>query len=133
MNGRLWGDHPDVPPGGHASSEADSDLADELAVRPFLLTGGRTRPVREDLRVESLIHAVPGAPTSSLRFEGRRIYDLCQVPATLADVASALGVPLGVTKVLVGDLLGDGHVVLVENHPISVQLLERIAERVRAL
>ncbi|HEY6797569.1 MAG TPA: DUF742 domain-containing protein [Kineosporiaceae bacterium] len=117
----------------HASSVHDADLADELAVRPFLLTGGRTRPERDDLRVESLIRSLPGIPAGALRFEERRIYDLCHQPASLADVAAALRVPLGVTRILVSDLIRDGYLALVEGQEISVQLLERIRDRVRAL
>jgi hypothetical protein len=120
-------------PRSGASSPEDAGLADDLAVRPFLLTGGRTRPGRDDLRVESLIQALPGIATGSLRFEGRRIYDLCQQPASIADVAAAVGVPLGVTRVLVSDLIAGGHVALVQSQAISVQLLERIRDRVRAL
>jgi Protein of unknown function (DUF742) len=120
-------------PARHVSSEDDATLADEFAVRPFLLTGGRTRPARDDLRVESLVQAVPGIPVGTLRFEGRRIYDLCRRAASVADLAAALRVPLGVTRVLVCDLIADGHVTLVASQAISVQLLERIRDRVRAL
>jgi len=105
----------------------------ELMVRPFLLTGGRTRPVRDDLRVESLIQSQGGVLPGSLRFEGRRIYEVCRQPTSIAEIAAALGVPLGVTRVLVSDLIAEGYASLVVNERPSLAMLERILDRVRAL
>ncbi len=107
---------------------------DELGVRPFLLTGGRTRPVQDGLRVETLLDAAPAALSAPLRFEARRIAELCQRPMALADIAVALGVPLGVARVLVADLLTDGYLRRVEQpDELPVELIERIRDRVRAL
>jgi hypothetical protein len=111
----------------------DAGDADELMVRPFLLTGGRTRPVRDDLRVESLIQSQGGVMPGSLRFEARRIYEVCRQPTSIAEIAAALGVPLGVTRVLVSDLIADGYASLVVNERPTVAMLERILDRVRAL
>ncbi len=102
-------------------------------IRPFLLTGGRTRPAQDGLHVEALIHANPGVPTTSLRFEARRIVELCRRPTSLAEIAAALLVPLGVARVLVSDLISDGWVTLVRREQLSVQLIERIRDGVRAL
>lgn len=107
--------------------------ADDLVIRPFLLTGGRTRPAQEGLRVESLIQAHPEALRSNLRFEARQIVELCQRPISLAELAAAVHVPLGVARVLVSDLVADGTVALVQREELSVQMIERIRDRVRAL
>ncbi|MEV6691966.1 DUF742 domain-containing protein [Micromonospora sp. NPDC051196] len=106
---------------------------DEAAVRPFLLTGGRTRPVQDGLRVETLLSALPAALSAPLRFEARRIVELCQRPTTVADLAVALRVPLGVTRVLVADLLSEGYLRREEQGELSVAMIERIRDRVRAL
>ncbi len=106
---------------------------DEAAVRPFLLTGGRTRPVQDGLRVETLLSALPAALSAPLRFEARRIVELCQRPTTVADLAVALRVPLGVTRVLVADLLNEGYLRREEQGELSVAMIERIRDRVRAL
>ncbi len=98
-----------------------------------MLTGGRTRPAQEGLRVEALIQARPDAPRSGLRFEARQIVELCQKPVSVAELAAALHVPLGVARVLVSDLMADGLVTLVQREELSVQLIERIRDRVRAL
>jgi Protein of unknown function (DUF742) len=106
---------------------------DDLVVRPFLLTGGRTRPGQDGLRVETLIQAQAGVPLASLRFEARRIVELCQRPISIAEVAASCRVPIGVARVLVSDLVADGSVALVAREALSVQLLKRIRDRVRAL
>lgn len=109
------------------------ELDDDLVVRPFLLTGGRTRPVRDGLRVETMLSAQPAALSAPLRFEARRIVELCQRPMSVADVAVALGTPLGVARVLVADLVVDGYLHLVEQGELSIEMIERIRDRVRAL
>jgi hypothetical protein len=106
---------------------------EDLLVRPFLLTGGRTHPAQEGLRVESLIQATSDASRSDLRFEARQIVTFCQRPTSLAELAAALNLPLGVARVLVSDLVADGVVALVQREELSVQLIERIRDRVRAL
>jgi hypothetical protein len=128
------------PETAHPSREPEvvaprpTEPADELAVRPFLLTGGRTRPIQDGLRVETLVDAAPAALSAPLRFEARRIVELCQRPMALADLAVALVVPLGVARVLVADLLADGYLRRVEQpDELPVELIERIRDRVRAL
>jgi hypothetical protein len=100
---------------------------EEPFVRPFLLTGGRTQPRTTELRVETLIRATPGALSAPLKFEERRIVELCQVPQSVAEIAGLLRVPLGVVRILIGDLLA-GNLVQSEdsNLEISLHQLERI-------
>jgi hypothetical protein len=106
---------------------------DDLVIRPFLLTGGRTRPTRDDLRVESLIQTVTGDTTDTLRFEHRRIVEICRQPTSIAELSGALAVPLGVVRVLVSDLVAEGRVSVVQQQQLSIQMMERIRDRVRAL
>ena len=103
-------------------------------VRPFMLTGGRTRPLQDGLRVETLLRAVPAALSAPLRFESRRIVELCQQVMSIADVSVALKVPLGVVRVIVADLITQDYL-RVEEQPneLSTSLIERIRDRVRAL
>ncbi|WP_198950177.1 DUF742 domain-containing protein [Kineosporia sp. A_224] len=119
---------PDGPDDG-----AHDGAVDDLLIRPFLLTGGRTRTSREDLRIESLVRSVPGVPLGTLRFEARRIVELTERPTSLAELAVALAQPIGVVRVLVGDLVDSGTVTVVQVEEISLGLLERIRDRVRAL
>jgi hypothetical protein len=102
-------------------------------IRPFLLTRGRTRPRDDGLRLETLIIARPDADSTKLRFEARRIVELSRRPISLAELAAALRIPIGVARVLVGDLIDDATVNAVVGEELSVRLLERIRDRVRAL
>lgn len=121
------------PPAPVKPQPPAAEPADEAAVRPFLLTGGRTRPVQDGLRVETLLSARPAALSAPLRFEANRIVTLCQRPTSVADLAVAMRVPLGVVRVLVADLLTEGHLRREEEGEFSLAMLERIRDRVRAL
>ena len=46
---------------------------------------------------------------ASLQMESRAIVELCARPRSLAEVGAALGVPVGVARVLVGDLANGGY------------------------
>src|SRR5438477_13020426 len=76
-------------------------------VRPFVITGGRTRAADTSLRMETMVQTV-GKPRDDLSFERARIVDCCYEPLSIAEIAAELGVPLGVAMVLVGDLVEDG-------------------------
>jgi Protein of unknown function (DUF742) len=106
-------------------------------VRPFIVTGGRTRPIDDRLRVETLVAAEPAALSAPLNFERSRIVRICQRPASVAEVAAYLGVPIGVAKVLIADLEIEQLVTIhdhVEPHSfLTRSVLERIRDGVRAL
>jgi hypothetical protein len=107
---------------------------DDLVVRPFMLTGGRTQPLHDGLRIETQLYAVPAGLSAPLRFESRRIVELCQVPKSVADLAAALRAPLGVVRVIVADLITQGLLRAGEPHgELTTALIERIRDRVRAL
>lgn len=108
--------------------------ADRL-VRPYLITGGRTEPV-DELPVEALLEALPSAAerAESLRFEPQRVIELCQSRRSVAEVAALLGVPLGVARVLVSDLVADGLIRVHETAAATgpdVHLLERLLDGLR--
>ncbi len=109
--------------------EADEDMV----IRPFLLTGGRTRPVEETVRLEAQVIARPTAALDPVRFEALQIVEACRQITSVAEVAARLRLPLGVVRVLVADLVAEEQLVLVEQQKLSVDLLERIRDRVRAL
>jgi hypothetical protein len=75
-------------------------------VRHYALTAGRTRPPGEKLDLIDMVTAVsePWADTRELAPEHRRLIDLCQTPAAVADLASQMDLPLGVVRILLGDL-----------------------------
>ncbi|HET9516557.1 MAG TPA: DUF742 domain-containing protein [Actinoplanes sp.] len=105
----------------------------ETFVRPFMVTGGRTRP-DHDLRLETVIEAVSGTPVAEVRFEQSRVIELCRVPQSVAEIAAVLGLPLGVARIVVADLLAAGRV-RCQSDPaeVSIAALERILAGIRAL
>jgi hypothetical protein len=116
-----------------APAEA-GEPGDDLVVRPFMLTGGRTQPLHDGLRIETLLHAAPAALSAPLRFESRRIVELCQAPMSIADLAVGLRVPMGVVRVIVADLVTSGYLRIEEQlDELPIALIERIRDRVRAL
>jgi hypothetical protein len=103
-------------------------------VRPFVITGGRTRATDSSLRMETMVQTV-GKPRDDLSFEKARIVDYSYEPISIAEIAAELGVPLGVAMVLVGDLVDDGCLETTYSDPVEIELsaLTRMIERVRAL
>jgi hypothetical protein len=104
---------------------------DHRRVRPYAMTGGRTRPTHDDLEIEALVSTTSvGQPTPKLTVEQRAIAALCHDLLSIAEVAAKLHLPLGVIRVLVGDM-ADEHLVIVYrpahagDHPDRA-LLERV-------
>lgn len=80
-------------------------------VRPYSLTSGRTSPAVE-LALEALIQAIPGTDPRARDLDNinATILELCKESPSVAEIAARVGVPLGVARVLVADLVEAGHV-----------------------
>jgi Protein of unknown function (DUF742) len=77
------------------------------------MTGGRTRPTHDDLELEALVATTSvGDRTWTLTVEQRAIAALCHDILSIAEVSAQLHLPLGVIRVLVGDM-ADQHLVIV--------------------
>ena len=102
-------------------------------VRPYLLTGGRTRVEGVDLPLEAVLHSTPAGRSAIDRRspEESRLLIMCGEPTALAEAASRLGLPIGVVRVLAGDLVREGYVELGEVTDASVPLLERLLDGLR--
>jgi hypothetical protein len=101
-----------------------------------VLTGGRTRSAGADLAIETLIMTTDAGhrATEDLQAENYQIVSLCQLPRSLAEVAALVHIPLGVTRVLVGDLVGDGFLNVQQNSgEVELPFLERLLDGLRAL
>jgi hypothetical protein len=77
-------------------------------VRPYSLTSGRTRPEIE-LAIEALIQSASPYSYFDLSNIESAIVELSGESPSIAEIAARLGVPLGVARVLVGDLIKTGH------------------------
>ncbi|HEX4812593.1 MAG TPA: DUF742 domain-containing protein [Nonomuraea sp.] len=100
----------------HWTEGFEDDDADEPLVRPYTITGGRTAPERDDLTLITLVSAIPGGSADTgtglrrMQPEHRAILALCERPLAVAEVSSALNLPVSVTKILIGDLIEAGRV-----------------------
>ncbi len=122
------------PPSLTVDPEFEGPVEEGL-VRPFFLTGGRTQPMHDGLRIQTMLTAPPGALHAPLRFELRHIVELCQLPRSVAEVAAGLRVPIGVARVLAADLVTGGYLACHDQDEgtLAVDIIERIRDRVRAL
>ena len=80
-------------------------------VRPYSWTGGRTTPP-VTLEVETLVSATGRPADPAGPAEHRTILGLCAKPRSVAELAALLKMPLGVTRVLLGDLAAAGNVAI---------------------
>jgi hypothetical protein len=79
-------------------------------VRPYALTRGRTHSAGAELGLIDVVAAVSmgTGEARGLPPEHRRLLELCQRPAAVADLASEVDLPLGVVRVFIGDLRQQG-------------------------
>ncbi|MFC7261901.1 DUF742 domain-containing protein [Streptomyces lutosisoli] len=112
----------------------EEGVEDATFVRPFIITGGRSEPAQADLRLETLVVAVAvGVSGEPPALERQQIVALCERPTTVAEIADAVGVPLGVAKVLISDLVVTGRLACQQPAELPLHTLERIRDHVRAL
>ena len=105
------------------------------SVRPYVYTRGRTRS-QFDLSIEALVSAVPTAPVGHMSGAHQAVGGLCREPRSMAEIAALLGVPLGVARVLVGDLAAAGAVSLHRTAGAAgpdLALMERVLSGLRRL
>jgi len=107
-------------------------------VRPYALTRGRTEPEGEHLHLTSVVQAlVRPAEVSLSEPECLLLLTLCQSPAVVADLASDAGLPLGVTRVLLGDLRHRGMIGVNQAPPpgavADLHVLREVLDGLRAL
>ncbi|NYI06570.1 DUF742 domain-containing protein [Allostreptomyces psammosilenae] len=110
----------------------------EPLVRPYAMTGGRTRP-RYQLAIEALVQTTGQAQgVSGLLPEHQQICRLCQDVKSVAEISALLTIPLGVARILVADLAEAGVVAIhqpggADAGQPDVTLLERVLSGLRKL
>lgn len=108
-------------------------------VRPYTRTGGRTRS-DYDLAIEALVSTSERgkAPDAAVLPEHRSICGLCLDTRSVAEVAAHLRLPLGVARVLIGDMAGMGLVLIHQSGMVvgdrpSIDFMERVLSGLRRL
>ncbi len=107
-------------------------------VRPYAVTGGRTKP-RYQLQIEAMVAAshYEARDLSVLSPECQAILGFCRDWRSVAEISAVLRMPLGVARVLIADMAMEG---LVRVHQIDhahgrpdINLLERVLSGLRKL
>ncbi|REE98693.1 DUF742 domain-containing protein [Thermomonospora umbrina] len=121
-------EHPDPP----------HDQAGPM-VRPFVMAGGRSRPVRGGFDLITQVMATRPAPAAELGLgpEHLAIMRLCRDAMSVAEITGRLDLPAGTVRVLLGDLLDRGHVIVQEPRPeaevTDIRIYEAVLNGLRAL
>ena len=113
-------------------------------VRPYAMTGGRTAPGPSGVRFDLIalvsldIGALDGVDDASLGPEHRSLIDLCRIETqSVAELAADADLPVGVVRVLLGDLLELGCVAVSRPVPPAQlpdeRILREVIEGLRAL
>jgi hypothetical protein len=100
-------------------------------VRPYAVTKGRTLPSGgASFGLIDVVMAISDRPPQHFRPgpEHRRIMSLCRRPTPIVDLTSEIDLPLGVVRVLLGDLISEGlvRVVSTQDQPAADQRLLRM-------
>jgi hypothetical protein len=113
--------------------QADGQWVDQDAgpvVRPYALTGGRTRPAGESFDLLALVCAVRGTSLDLSQLEPEQVTVLgrCRLPRPAADLASDLDLPLGVIRILISDLRERGLVTIHRPAPVGLTDLKTLRD-----
>jgi len=125
----------------HAHDLYDHEVVEEArTVRPYALTRGRTRASRSDLPLEALVRGVAGQTDPQSTPERRRIVELASASIlSVAELSAHLALPLGVVRVLIGDLADAGLVVVHTGSPsaappaTNLKVLESVLNGISSL
>jgi Protein of unknown function (DUF742) len=109
------------------SSPSEEPSNEPNWVRPYTLTAGRTSS-SVALPLEAPIEALESAgddnswPPNDIRED---IVKLCAAAPSVAEIAARLDLPLGVARVLIGDLVESGHLGVLTTLDTNSSVVER--------
>ena len=128
---------PAAPP--DPGPEAPDAAGAAAVVRPYTWTRGRTKS-GFDLAIETLVSTSPRgrAQVATLQLEHRAVAELCEQTRSVAEVAALLSLPLGVARVVLGDMAGLGVVTVHQTANSAgsapdLALMERVLSGLRRL
>jgi hypothetical protein len=114
------------------------DDADGSLVRPYAMTGGRTRSDTVGLDLITLVVAMHGVTDLDVEPEYERIIEACQFPISVVEIAAKVDLPLQVVKVLLSDLINQRLIVFRSpaapaNERPSQHVLQAVLDGIRKL
>lgn len=131
----MWPDLPEQPDHGHDWLDRDAGPI----VRPYAVTGGRARPITSGLDLLTFVEALyaPEADLIHLQPEHRTILQITRISQSVAEIASTMDLPVGVVRVLIGDLVQANLVSTFASHaaarPPGEDILRAVIDGLRAL
>ena len=107
-------------------------------VRPYALTGGRTRTDGIELDLVTLVVAIqPQVNALRVDAESARLLWVCEHPVSVAEAAAGVRLPLRVVKVLLVDLIQQNFLLRKVDEPPSkgpdIHILREVLNGLRAL
>jgi hypothetical protein len=108
-------------------------------VRPYAMTRGRTQPSRGKFDLISLVAAARTISSADIGLgpEHVAIMNLCVRPLSVAEVAAHLDLPVGIVRVLLGDLLDKGLILVRQpqspDHAQQQHILEAVIDGLRSI
>ncbi|GAB3679979.1 DUF742 domain-containing protein [Saccharopolyspora tripterygii] len=131
----ISGSMPAIP----AMDDMEAEDSGGSLVRPYARTRGRTR-TDYDLAIETLVSTSERGRNQATqsRPEHRSISELCLDARSVAEVAAHMRLPLGVVRVLIGDMADTGLVLIHDSGMVvgdrpSMEFLERVLSGLRRL
>lgn len=130
-----------LPPAPEEPEVEEEPVAESAAaVRPYAWTRGRTKS-GFDLAIETLLSTSQRGREQMvmLPVEHRAVAQLCEQTRSVAEVAALLAIPLGVARVLLGDMAGLGLVIVHQTASSTgkggpdLALMERVLSGLRRL
>ncbi|WP_246421970.1 DUF742 domain-containing protein [Nocardiopsis mwathae] len=117
---------------------AQVDRAAGPLVRPYTMTGGRTRPAASGLDMISIVVAArERVDWAALEPEHAAILRLSRRPISVAELSAQLDIPMTVVKVLLGDLIAQGDVFTRAPTPVAdlpeLNVLQAVLDGIRRL
>lgn len=108
----------------------------DRALRPYVITGGRARPTRNTIGVDTLLVVAEPAkalPVTATR-EQRALLRMCGRLLSLVEAAAHLGLPVSVLAVVASDLVDSGHLTARSTAPeADPDLLQEVLNGLRRL
>jgi Protein of unknown function (DUF742) len=126
---------------GDAASTEWEEPRGGRVVPVYAVTGGRTRANEgPDMPVEALVTTTDaGVFPMDLQLEYRMTVELASTPVSIVEIGASLGVPVGVARVLVSDLVNAKYLVVhlppepsTADGSLAPEILERLLEGLRA-
>jgi Protein of unknown function (DUF742) len=123
-----------MPSSGEMWVDADAGPV----VRPYAVISGRTRPGGDSLDLIAMITSTRRPPPDpwTLGPEHHTVLRICRAPASVADLASDLDLPLGVVRILLADLRDRGLIAVHQPRaaqPGDLSILKEVVDGLRRL